>query len=185
MEIIENSRIAGVFEIRLSPFRDDRGYFMRAFDEQLFRNKGLNVVWPQENHSFTKKKHTVRGLHLYIPPHCEIKMIRVIRGAIFDVVVDLRKDSQSFARWQSFILKDEDFKCLYIPAGCAHGFCTISDATEMLYKHEKRFSSAIDSGIRWDDPDLGIHWPTTDPIISQKDSGLMSFKKFVSIHGSC
>lgn len=185
MEIVENKKIAGILEIRLSPCIDGRGYFMRTFDGPLFASIGLNTSWPQENHSFTKKKHTVRGLHLYQPPHCEKKMIRVVRGTIFDVVVDLRRNSRSFGCWESFILSDTDLRWLYIPEGCAHGFCTLKDGCEMQYKHEKLFRPEIDSGIRWNDPDLGIAWPARTPIVSEKDNMLMSLKEFVALHGAC
>ena len=183
MEITENKELAGVFEIHLAARQDERGFFMRTFDWQLFSDMGFNTNWPQENHSRSNAKNTIRGLHFYLPPHGEAKMIRVIRGRIFDVVVDLRKNSPTFGHWESFDLHDEDFKWLYIPAGFAHGFCTLEQRSEILYKHEKYFSSEIDSGIFWNDPDLKISWPVQDPIISAKDKGLMSMRRFIELYG--
>lgn len=182
MEIIESRRISGVFEIGLVSHSDERGYFMRTFDEKQFLNMGLNFNWSQENHSRTDVKNTVRGLHFYLPPYSEAKMIRVIRGRIFDVVVDLRKTSPTFSCWESFALNDEDFKWLYIPAGFAHGFCTLDQRTEILYKNEKYFSPEIDSGIFWNDPDLNIPWPVKTPLVSDKDKGLMSMRKFIELY---
>jgi dTDP-4-dehydrorhamnose 3,5-epimerase len=182
MKIIPK-KLSGVAEIILEPKVDPRGFFMRTFDENLFRDMGLNLHWSQENHSRSDVKNTVRGLHFYLPPHSEAKMVRVIRGRIFDVVVDLRKNSPTFSCWESFALSDEDFKWLYIPAGFAHGFCTLDQRTEILYKNEKCFSPEIDSGIFWDDPDLNIPWPIKTSLVSDKDKGLMSMHKFIELYG--
>ncbi|MBN1930091.1 MAG: dTDP-4-dehydrorhamnose 3,5-epimerase [Desulfobacterales bacterium] len=182
MKIITN-KLSGVAEIILEPRVDQRGFFMRTFDEKQFRDMGLNLHWSQENHSRSDVENTVRGLHFYLPPHGEAKMLRVIRGRIFDVVVDLRKNSPTFGHWESFDLHDEDFKWLYISAGFAHGFCTLEQRSEILYKQEKYFSPEIDSGIFWNDQDLKISWPVQDPIISAKDKGLMSMRRFIELYG--
>jgi len=183
MEFIENKDLQGVYEIRLEPRRDDRGFFMRIYDEKLFAAHGLNCNWVQENHSRSIKKNTIRGLHFYLPPYSEAKMIRVIHGRIFDVVVDLRKNSHTFGKWVSYKLNAEDHKWVYIPSGFAHGFCSLVNNTEMIYRHEKAFAPQIDSGIFWNDHDVKISWPIKRPIISEKDKGLMSMNEFVELYG--
>lgn len=178
MKIVAKS-LSGVAEVILRPRSDSRGYFMRTFDEDLFRDMGLNTHWPQENHSFSDAVNTIRGMHFYLPPHSEAKIIRVIHGRIFDVVVDLRKNSPTFGRWEAFDLCGEDYKWLYIPAGFAHGFCTLEPRTEIHYKHERLYIPESDSGIRWNDPDLNIPWPGKDPVLSEKDRRLMSLREFI------
>jgi dTDP-4-dehydrorhamnose 3,5-epimerase len=177
--IIENTNIGGIFKIKLDPIYDHRGFFMRTFDESFFRENDLPYCWIQENHSKNLVKNTIRGLHFILPPQTDCKLIRCIRGRIYDVFLDLRKDSSSFGQWQSIELKEDIYEWLFLPKGIAHGFCTLENNSELLYKHDSYYQKEYDSGIIWNDSDLKIEWPVENPIISEKDNKLMSFKEFL------
>jgi dTDP-4-dehydrorhamnose 3,5-epimerase len=177
--IVSRKKIYGVYEVQLEPVFDQRGFFMRTFDKSLFMQNNIPVAWVQENHSRSLSKNTIRGLHFIKPPDSESKLIRCIRGRIFDVFVDLRKGSSTFGMWQSVELGEDDFKWLLLPKGIAHGFCTLENNSEILYKHDTYYNKASDSGILWNDADLNIEWPVVNPVISEKDSKLMSFKEFL------
>jgi dTDP-4-dehydrorhamnose 3,5-epimerase len=172
-------KLKGIFEISLEPYIDERGFFMRTFDENIFSQFKIPTKWVQENHSKNLFKRTVRGLHFILPPHTDSKLIRCIRGHIFDVAVDLRKNSTSFGEWLSVELREDDYKWLFLPKGIAHGFCTIEDNSEILYKHDTCYQKSYDSGILWNDVDLNIEWPVDNPIISEKDNMLMSYNQFL------
>jgi dTDP-4-dehydrorhamnose 3,5-epimerase len=178
MEIKER-KIKGVFEIVLKPFYDERGFFMRTFDIELFEKAGINLTLVQENHSLSKRKHIIRGLHFQFPPFAETKIVRCIRGAIWDVFVDLRKGSDYFGQWDSIELTEENKKMILIPRGFAHGFCTLSDISEVIYKVDNFYSKEKEGGIIWNDPDLKIEWPTKNPILSDKDKHNMPFQEFI------
>lgn len=179
MKIIERS-IRGVYEIQLEPKKDHRGYFMRVYDDNIFKEHGIHREWVNENHSLSIKKGTVRGLHFQFMPHIETKLVRVISGIIFDVYVDLRKGSETFGKWDSIILSEENKKMLLIPRGFAHGICTMSDDCIMLYKVDNYYAAGHEGAIKWNDPDLGIEWPLEgDPILSDKDSKAGSFSEFL------
>jgi len=172
-------RLKNVFEIILNPLRDERGFFMRTFDYQVFLNKNLNSHWVQENHSGTIKKNTLRGLHLQLPPFSETKLIRCIKGKVFDVFVDLRKDSATFGQWDSVELSEDNYKMILIPKGFAHGFYTLSDNCEVTYKVDNYYSPSHEIGLLWDDPDLGIKWPGRNPLLSEKDRQNLTLKEFI------
>lgn len=178
MEIMQSS-IKGVFEIKLKPHYDQRGFLMRTYDKILFKEFGIESEWVQENHSANIKQHTIRGLHFCLSPHTEIKLISCIKGRILDVFVDLRKGSLSFGKWSSVELSEGDYKHLFLPKGIAHGFCTLEDNSELLYKHDNYYAKEFDSGILWNDKHLEINWPTDDPIISEKDQNLMTWNDFL------
>ena len=177
--IIKKTNFKGVFEINLEFHKDHRGFFMRTYDSQIFKNSGLSKEWVQENHSYSKKKGTIRGLHFQFPPHTETKIIRVVRGKIFMVVVDLRKDSSSFGKWSSFILSEDNKKMLYISKGFAIGMCTLTDHCILSYKMDEYYEPLSQGRIRWDDIDIGIKWPISCPILCEKDFKAQSFKEFV------
>ena len=177
MEIKER-KIKGVFEITLKPLVDNRGFFMRTYDEEIFKKYGINRKWVQENHSRSEKKGIIRGLHFQFPPYVETKIIRCIRGSIFDVFVDLRKNSATFGRWDSIELSEENKKMILIPRGFAHGFCTLTDNCEVLYKVDNYYASDHEGGIIWNDPDLNINWGVETPILSEKDLKNMTLKEF-------
>jgi len=181
MEIKER-KIAGVFEISLSPIRDDRGFFMRTFDAGIFREAGLERNWLQENHSRSERKGIIRGLHFQLPPFAETKLVRCIRGAVLDVFVDLRKGSPTFGKWDAIELSESNQKMIFIPRGFAHGFCTLTTESEVLYKVDNVYDRAHESGLLWSDPELGIDWPAEEPVLSEKDQKNPTLQQFIENH---
>lgn len=179
---IEEHEIKGVFEIHLDPIQDERGFFMRVFDDNLFHEAGIDRKWVQENHSRSEKINTLRGLHFQFPPFDETKLIRCTVGSVFDVFVDLRLESNSFGKWGSIVLSAENKKMIYIPRGFAHGYCTMTDVSEVQYKVDNYYSKKHEAGIAWNDLDLAIPWPASDPILSEKDRNNLSWKKFLELH---
>ncbi len=152
-------------------FGDDRGFFAETYKASDFRENGIDHDFPQDNHSKSKKG-TLRGLHYQLNPKAQGKLVRVVKGAVFDVAVDIRKGSPYFGRWVGAILNEENRHMLWVPPGFAHGYYTLEDETEFLYKTTDEYSPAHDRGIRWSDPEIGINWPDTRPILSDKDSAL-------------
>jgi len=178
MEIKER-KLKGIFEISLSPHIDNRGFFMRTFDNKIFSDKGLNRNWVQENHSRSEEKGIVRGLHFQFPPYSETKMVRCISGAILDVFVDIRKNSETFGQWDAIELTAENKKMIFIPRGFAHGYCTLTDISEVVYKVDNYYSPEHESGLLWNDVNLKIDWPVNKPFLSEKDKNNQTLKKFV------
>ncbi len=181
MEIKER-KIKGTFEITLNPILDDRGFFMRTFDDAIFKEKGLERKWVQENHSRSEEKGIIRGLHFQLPPFTETKLVRCVKGAVLDVFVDLRKDSETFGQWDSIELSEDNKKMIFIPRGFAHGFCTLTEISEILYKVDNFYSPKFECGLLWNDNDVGIKWPTNSPILSEKDKKNMTLQEFISNH---
>ena len=175
---IKKRKLSGVYEISLKPNIDSRGFFMRTYDDELFKKFKLNKNWVQENHSRSDKKGIIRGLHIQLPPFSETKMVRCIKGAIYDVIVDLRKDSKTFGQWDAVELSEENKKIIFIPRGFAHGFCTLSDISEVVYKVDNYYSKKHEMGLIWNDKDININWNIKDPILSEKDCKNMTFKEF-------
>lgn len=155
-------------------FSDARGYLVETWNRHTFLEAGIDIDFVQDNASFSKRAPTIRGLHYQAPPMAHAKLIRVVRGAIFDVAVDLRKDSPSFGRHVGVELTSESGELLLVPIGFAHGFCTLEPDTEVAYKLSNLYSPKHDSGIAWDDPALSIQWPLKgqEPILSDKDRTL-------------
>ncbi len=179
MEIKER-KLKGVFEITLNPHLDDRGFFMRTFDIKIFKEAGLGRQWVQENHSRSETKGIIRGLHLQIPPFSETKLVRCINGSILDVFVDLRFESVTFGRWDSIELNAENKKMIFIPKGFAHGFCTLTEVSEVVYKVDNYYSKEQEIGLIWNDKDLAIEWPFVNPVLSKKDSKNFTLNEFVN-----
>lgn len=150
-------------------FHDQRGYFLETYQEERYRGLGLGVRFVQDNLSYSKRG-VLRGLH-YQVGRAQGKLVWVAKGEIFDVVLDLRKSSPTFGNWFGTRLNGEAATQLYIPEGFAHGFCVTSEEAIVCYKYTEYYSPAHERGIRWDDPDLGIHWPASSPILSPKDAG--------------
>lgn len=175
-------KLKRVFEITLMPRFDDRGFFMRTYDNELFAKYGINMKWVQENHSRSEKKGIIRGLHFQKEPFSETKLIRCIKGEIFDVAVDLRKDSSTFGQWTGVCLSEENKKMLLIPRGFAHGFCTLTEVSEVVYKVDNFYSRDHEVGLIWNDPNIGINWPVEDPVLSAKDKKNITFKELLE-HG--
>lgn len=173
-------RLSGTFEILLQPKRDQRGYFMRAYDEAIFCRHSLNRSWVQENESVSLNQGVVRGLHFQRPPHAEIKLVRVVQGAVLDAFVDLRKNSPTFGQWETVVLSDENHRAVYIPKGFAHGYCTLSPTSVVLYKVDSPYAPDFEGGIRWNDKDVGIPWHVEEPLLSGKDASLPVLREFVT-----
>jgi dTDP-4-dehydrorhamnose 3,5-epimerase len=165
--------------IRFEPraFPDERGIFFESFNRSAFEAATrLSGDFPQDNHSVSKKG-VLRGLHYQLPPHAQGKLVRVVRGAAFDVAVDIRKASPSFGRWVGEVLTPENRHQLWIPEGFAHGFLALADDTEILYKTSRLYDKASERSILWNDADIGINWPGVDaPIMSHKDAEAPGFR---------
>lgn len=181
--LIKERRIKGIFEIQLEPHEDKRGFFMRVYDTQLFEEYRIDRNWVQENHSLSVEKGVIRGMHFQFPPHSETKLIRVINGKIYDVFIDLRKGSPTFGQWDSINLSADNKKMIYIPRGVAHGFCTLTENCEILYKMDNYYTPNSEGNIKWNDSDVGINWPVNNPIISEKDLKAKSFREFIESYG--
>jgi dTDP-4-dehydrorhamnose 3,5-epimerase len=163
--------LAGSYLIDLEPFSDDRGWFARFYCEKEFQQIGHNKKWVQLNHSFTKTKGTIRGLHFQVPPYREIKMVRCIAGAVFDVIVDIRKGSATFLQWFGTELSAANKKMLYVPEGFAHGFQCLTDNCELIYHHTEFYVPNAEGGIRYNDPAVNITWPLPANMLSPRDAG--------------
>lgn len=179
MEIKER-KLKGSFEITLKPHFDERGFFMRSFDDTIFKDRGIERKWVQENHSRSEAKGIIRGLHFQLPPFSETKMVRCIKGAVLDVFVDLREGSETFGKWDSIELSEENKKIIYIPRGFAHGFCTLTAISEVIYKVDNYYSKESECGLLWNDLNLDINWPVSVPILSEKDRNNMTFEQFIN-----
>jgi dTDP-4-dehydrorhamnose 3,5-epimerase len=174
------TKIEGVWLIKPVVHGDSRGFFLETFTVRDFKKAGISVDFVQDNHSMSVEAGVLRGLHLQLPPFAQSKLVRVVRGSIFDVVVDVRGASPTYGEWEGFELTESNFTMLFVPIGCAHGFCTLSPRTEVQYKVDNYYSLQHDTGIIWNDPDIGVSWPFDQPILSEKDKKLPSFKDFVS-----
>ena len=156
---------------------------MRTYDVNIFREAGLDRQWVQENHSRSEQRGIIRGLHFQLLSFSETKMIRCINGEILDVFVDLRKDSPTFGEWDSIELSAENKKMIFIPRGFAHGFCTLTDVSEVIYKVDNVYSPQHEVGLLWNDPDVNIEWPVRHPVLSEKDQRNMTLKEFKTKYG--
>lgn len=163
--------LEGVFEIMPRKFEDPRGFFSETYNEQEFSKAGLSLSFVQDNHSYSARKGVVRGLHYQIPPRAQDKLVRVVKGAILDVAVDIRKSSPNFGQWLALEVSAQKWNQIFIPKGFAHGFLTLVDDTEVIYKVTDTYSPEHDRAIRFDDPDIGIAWPLAsgEVLLSDKD----------------
>ncbi len=164
------TKLDGVYIIEHEPRQDERGYFARIFCQDEFKKAGIDFSLAQASNSFSKKKGTIRGLHFQKEPKAEDKIVQCLKGAIFDVVVDLRQNSPTFGKWIGEELSQDNRKMFFIPKGCAHGFQTLTDDCLVQYFMNQFYSSEHASGVRWDDPFFGITWPIEKPIISPRDT---------------
>lgn len=166
----KNLEIDGLILIEPRVFPDDRGFFMETYKKTDFIKNGINAEFIQDNHSKSVKG-VLRGLHYQMHPHAQGKLVRCISGEIFDVAVDIRKDSPTFGKWVGEKLSADNKKMLYIPVGFAHGFLVLSDTAEIAYKvHGGEYSPECDRGVMWNDPQIGIDWGVQDVLVSDKDS---------------
>lgn len=172
------TRIPEVLLIEPRVFGDDRGFFFESFNQNAFNKAtGLDVTFVQDNHSKSVKS-VLRGLHYQLPPHEQGKLVRVVQGEVFDVAVDIRKGSSSFGQWVGETLSADNKKQLWIPPGFAHGFLTLSDTTEFIYKVTDYYAPQCENCIAWNDPDIAIHWPLEiTPLVSLKDGEGRAFKE--------
>ncbi|MDY6935025.1 MAG: dTDP-4-dehydrorhamnose 3,5-epimerase [Spirochaetota bacterium] len=170
--------IEGLILVEARVFSDERGFFLESYKESDFISNGITHDFVQDNHSLSKKG-VIRGLHYQLNPKAQGKLVRVMTGAVWDVAVDIRKDSATFLKWLGVELSGENNKMLYIPPGFAHGFIALTDNVHLTYKCTEEYDLILDTGIRWDDPDIGIRWPLKEVIVSEKDKQLPLFKNAI------
>jgi dTDP-4-dehydrorhamnose 3,5-epimerase len=142
---------------------------MESYNRERFRSLGITAEFVQDNHSLSVEKGTLRGMHYQLAPKAQAKLVRVVAGAIYDVVVDIRRGSPTFGQWEGFLLDEENRRQLFVPRGFAHGFCTLAPNTQVQYKVDEFYAPAYDRGIAWNDPALAIDWPAEQPVLSEKD----------------
>jgi dTDP-4-dehydrorhamnose 3,5-epimerase len=164
----ETTALPGVMVIVPKVFGDSRGFFMETFKRSEFEAAGLPTTFVQENHSKSSAG-TLRGLHYQKAPKAQGKLVRVTRGEIFDVAVDIREGSPTYLKWVGVTLSEENRTSLFVPAGFAHGFCVVSAEAEVIYKTTEEYAPELEHGIKWDDPELGITWPVVNPNLSERD----------------
>jgi len=169
MELIKTN-LDGVYIIEPKVFGDHRGWFMETYSKHKFEQLGLNIVFVQDNHSFSAQKGTLRGLHFQLNPKAQTKLVRCTKGKILDVAVDIRKGSQTYKKWVAVELTEENKKQLFIPKGFAHGFLSLTDNVEVQYKVDEYYAPEYDRSIRFDDPEIGVDWGICNPILSEKDA---------------
>jgi dTDP-4-dehydrorhamnose 3,5-epimerase len=168
--IFEETKLPGVCVIEVQRLKDDRGFFGRSFCRNEFVGRGLNPDVAQCNVSFNREAGTLRGMHYQLAPHAEDKLIRCTRGKLYDVIVDLRRESPTFRQWIALELTGDNQRMLYAPKGCAHGFLTLEDNTEVFYQMSEFYHAESASGVRWNDPVFGIQWPLgVQMILSERD----------------
>lgn len=175
--------VQGAMIVELEPRGDERGFFARMFDSDEFAAQGLDSVFPQINTSMSVEAGTLRGLHYQVAPHGEAKLVKCLRGAIFDVVADMRANSPTFGKWFGIELTAENRKMLYVPRGCAHGFMTLEDRTEVMYPASAPYAGASERVLRWNDPKIGIIWPREPAVLSDKDRNAGDFDPNVHLSG--
>ena len=178
MEVIQTP-IEGLLILKPSVFTDHRGYFFESWNKELFSNIGIKLDFVQDNQSFSNKG-VLRGLHFQNPPFAQGKLVRVIRGSVLDVVVDIRKDSLTFGQYFSIELSEENHIIFWIPPGFAHGFVALEDNTVFSYKCTETYNKASEGALLWSDKDLNINWQINNPIVSDKDNRAISFSDFSS-----
>ena len=176
------TELPGVWIIEPKVHKDARGFFMESYKAPLFAEQGVRVNFVQDNHARSEQQGVLRGMHFQTPPRAQAKLVRVIKGAVYDVVVDIRNGSPSYGKWVGVTLSAENHLQLFVPHGFAHGYLTLEPGCEVLYKVDDTYAPDHDAGLRWNDPEIDIDWPL-DPaqfILSEKDQKLPLFKDFVS-----
>lgn len=179
--IFNETKLPGAYVIDLEPRGDERGFFSRAWCEREFVEAGLSTRIAQANVSLSRDKGTLRGMHLQLPPAGEIKLIRCIRGAIYDVIIDLRPASPTLGQWIGVELTNANRKALYVPEGFAHGFQTLTSDTEVFYQVSEFYSPEHETGVRFNDPRFGVEWPEEITVISDKDQNWPDFEPHVAL----
>ncbi len=174
---ITKTKLDGVVIIEPDVFGDNRGFFMESWNKKKMAEVDLNYDFVQDNHSKSTVKGTLRGIHFQKGDKAQAKLVRCVKGAVLDVAVDLRKNSPTFKQWVSVELSEENKKQLLIPRGFGHGFVTLTDDVEFLYKADNYYVPEADSGIRWNDPEIGVEWGVENPILSDKDKNNLFLKE--------
>jgi dTDP-4-dehydrorhamnose 3,5-epimerase len=176
--ILRETPLAGAFVVEIEPARDARGLFARTFDREQFAAHGLAGDVVQASVSFNERPGTLRGIHYQAEPHGEEKLVRCVRGAVYDVIVDLRPDSLTYCGWFGVELDQESRRALYVPRGMAHGFQTLTPAAELLYQMSTPYVPGVGRGVRWDDPAFGIRWPDAagERVMSGRDRDYSDFR---------
>ena len=175
--IFTETPLAGAFHVDLERRVDERGFLARSFSEAEFAARGAGVPLVESNISFNTKRHTVRGMHYQRAPHAQAKLVRCTAGAVYDVIIDLRPDSETYARWVGVELTAGNRLALYVPEGFAHGFQTLADETEVFYQMSSYYAPRSAAGVRWDDPAFRIEWPATrGVIINERDRTYPDFR---------
>ncbi len=179
---IEQTPIAGLLVIQPTKHGDHRGFFSETFRSSAFKEAGIDIHWVQDNHSYSAKRGVVRALHFQVAPYAQAKLLRVTRGAILDVAVDIRKGSATYGRHVAVELSADNWTQLYVPTGFAHGFCTLTEHCEVLYKTSEEYAAPAEGGILWSDPDLQIDWPVAadQATLSARDRLWPQLKDLVS-----
>ncbi len=175
--IFENLSLKGSCLLKLEKHLDERGFFARTFCSKEFEEKGLNNKFLQSSISYNSKKGTLRGMHYQVAPHEEVKLVQCVKGAIYDVIIDLRTNSSTYCQWVGVELNEDNGNLVYVPKGFAHGFQTLTDETVVYYQISDFYAPESARGVRWDDPAFGINWPIDEPVISIKDSRLPDYKR--------
>lgn len=173
--IFTELELKGAFLIDIERLEDERGFFGRIWCKEEFREHGLNTSLVQANVSYNKFKATLRGMHFQKKPFQESKLVRCTKGSIYDVIIDIRPESNTFKQWIGVELNDVNRRMLYVPEGFAHGFMTLQDETEIYYMITEYYTKKAESGIKWDDPEINIEWPLDPLIVSDKDSNHPKF----------
>jgi dTDP-4-dehydrorhamnose 3,5-epimerase len=176
--IFTQTRLKGAFIIEIEKLKDERGFFARSWDKNIFEEHGLNSNLVQCSISFNKSKGTLRGMHYQIYPHEEDKLVRCVRGKAFEVIIDLRPESTTYLQWESFEASSENYRMLYVPKGFAFGFQTLEENTEIFYQIMELYAPEFARGILWNDKVFNISWPLNPTIISKRD---LSFKPFMKV----
>jgi dTDP-4-dehydrorhamnose 3,5-epimerase len=167
----------GCYIIEIERKIDERGYFARILDNEIFKKNNLNYNFVQSSISFNNKKHTLRGMHYQTNPYEEEKLVRCSKGKIFDVIIDIRKNSKTFKKWMGVELSEKNSRMIYIPKGMVHGFLTLEDNTEIVYQISQYYSLEHSKGIRWNDSEFSIKWPNKILILSEKDKNYLDFNE--------
>ena len=173
--LYHETTLHGAYLLEPQPAFDERGYFSRVWCSDELVDRGLNATWVQSSISFNEKALTLRGMHYQAAPHAEVKLVRCTSGSVFDVIVDVREDSETFRKWFSVELNPENNRVLYIPGGFAHGFLTLQDHSVLEYHMSEPYHPECARNVRWDDPAFGIEWPSVPAVISDRDRNHADF----------